>query len=231
MSHALRSFLILAFGGLFVLHAFSADKSRQTLKGWGEVIDPDGDCRVSLEGSKVTIAIPATKHDLSVEVGDVNSPRVLSDIEGDFIAQVKVAGNVRHTGKRTSDQFRAYHGGGLLLWQDGRTYIRLERAAITDEEGVVTHYANFELRKEGKRIESESTGMRIPDDDTYLRLERRGGRITGSISRDGIQWHPFDPLTVELTRKLKLGIGAINTSTEPFKAEFSELEIFKKEKE
>jgi hypothetical protein len=176
---------ILAFSGLLVFQAFSADKPRQTLKGWGEVIDPDSDCRVTLEGSKLTIAIPPTKHDLSVEVGDVNSPRVLSDIEGDFIAPVKVAGNVRHTGKRTSDRFRAYHGGGLLLWQDGRTYIRLERAAITDEEeGVVIHHAKFELRYDGMRIESENSVVMIPDKDTYLRLERRGGRISGSVSRD-----------------------------------------------
>jgi hypothetical protein len=166
MAHVIRPLLLLAFACWFGLQAFSEDKPRHTIKGWGEVIDPDGDCRVSLEGKKLTVAIPATKHDLSVEVGDVNSPRVLSNIEGDFVAQVKVGGDVGHTGKRLSKEYLAYHGGGLLLWQDGRTYVRLERAAVVDQDGDVIHYANFELRKDGKRIETENSGKRIPNEET-----------------------------------------------------------------
>jgi len=111
---------------------------------------PPGESR---SGGKVTISIPPTKHDLSGEAGDVNSPRVLRTVEGDFISQVKISGNVRHKGNRLSDQYLAYHGGGCS----------------------------------------------------------------------------FDPITVELSKGIKLGIGAINTSSESFKAEFSELEVFTKE--
>ena len=229
MCYVTRCLLILAIAGSLELQAFSEDKPGQTLKGWAEVIDPDGDCRIVLDGGKVTVAIPGTKHDLSVEVGDMNSPRILRNIEGDFIAQVKVSGNVRHNGKRTSGHYLAYHGAGLLLWQAGRTYIRLERAAVVGQDRAVVHYANFELRKDGILIETGVTGFEIPVQDTYLRLERRGGRIFGSASEDGIRWQSFDPITVELNKDLKLGIGAINTSTEPFKAEFSELDVFRKE--
>jgi regulation of enolase protein 1 (concanavalin A-like superfamily) len=229
MSRSTLSLLALAFACSMGLHAFSADNARQTLKGWGEVIDPDGDCRVALEGDRLTISIPPARHDLSIEVGDVNAPRILRPIDGDFIAQVKVSGNVRHAGGRTSDHYLAYHGGGLLLWQDDRNYLRLERAAVNDPDGAVIHYANFELREDGQRVDTEQSAMEIPDRDTYLRLERRGGRVFASTSEDGVQWHAFQPLTVDLRKEIRLGLSAINTSTERFKAVFSELEVFKRE--
>ena len=34
----------------------------RTFKGWGDVIDPDGDCKVALEAGKLTIAVPGTLH-------------------------------------------------------------------------------------------------------------------------------------------------------------------------
>ena len=85
------------------------------------------------------------------------------------------------------------------------------------------------MRQDRKRVGTEDSSREIPDQDTYLRLERRGGRIIGSVSDDGIRWLSFEPITVELNKEIKLGIGAINTSTEAFKAEFSELEVFRKE--
>jgi hypothetical protein len=36
----------------------------------------------------------------------------------------------------------------------------------------------------------------------------------------------FEPYVVNLHAELKLGVAAINTSTEPFKAEFDEFEVF-----
>ena len=69
--------------------------------------------------------------------------------------------------------------------------------------------------------------MEIPDKDTYLRLERRNGRVFGSVSEDGVNWTSFDSFTVEIPKEIKLGVAAISTSTEPFKAEFSGLEVYK----
>src|SRR4051812_586702 len=62
------------------------------IRGWGTAIDPDGDCKFSVEKGRVAIAIPGTVHALSAERGQVNAPRVLREVEGDFIAQVKVSG-------------------------------------------------------------------------------------------------------------------------------------------
>ena len=39
------------------------------LPGWGEVVDPDHDCTVRFEETKLTISVPGTPHDLSAELG------------------------------------------------------------------------------------------------------------------------------------------------------------------
>jgi regulation of enolase protein 1 (concanavalin A-like superfamily) len=153
---------------------------------------------------------------------------VLRDIEGDFIAQVKVSGNVEHSGRGLSERYVPYHGAGSLLLVDGRTYVRLERAAIAQPDGGGAHYANFELRKEGSRMSNDS--REIPNRDFYLRWERRGGQVIGSVSQDGRQWLPLEPIAVELPKRVKLGVVAVNTSSDPFKAEFTEWEVFIKEK-
>jgi regulation of enolase protein 1 (concanavalin A-like superfamily) len=207
--------------------AFSQNPSPQELKGWGQKVDPGHDCQFRLDGDRLTIEIPATKHDLSVEAGDVNAPRVLREIEGDFIAQVKVSGNVGHGGATTSGRYLAYHGAGLLLWQDERNYIRLERAAIAQNGGGV-HYGNFDFRKNGQLASSK--GVKLPDQEITLRLERRGNQVLGAVSHDGLHWFYYDPITInQLPRRIKLGVAAINTSTERFKARFTGREIYKKE--
>jgi len=60
------------------------DRNPRILKGWGEADDPDGDCKITLRDSEVTISVPGTLHDLSAELGKINAPRILRDIEGDF---------------------------------------------------------------------------------------------------------------------------------------------------
>jgi regulation of enolase protein 1 (concanavalin A-like superfamily) len=226
MSRARSFVLIPIFVILLVSLAFAQDK--QALKGWGVAVDPDHDCRIGLEGEKLAIAVPPKRHDLSIEVGDMNAPRVLQEIKGDFIAQLKISGKVRHAGDPTSEHFHAYHGAGLILWQDERTYIRLERASLAHADAGAVHYANFELRQNGKRVEVEHPAMKFSDRDVYVRLERREDCVFGSVSEDGVRWMSFDPYVVNLHAELKLGVAAINTSTEPFKAEFNEFEIFLK---
>ncbi len=220
------SCLVLMIAAVLASAGFSQDRPDRNLKGWGTVVNPSKDCEFKPDGNRLTIVVPASKHDLSIEAGDVTAPRVLREIEGDFIDQVKVAGNVVHRGERTSDRYLAYHGAGLLLWQNERNYLRLERAAIV-REGDVLHYSNFDVRQDGQH---DAPAAEIPDQDTYVRVERKGNRILGATSQDGVHWQYFDAVTVDWPRRIKLGVAAINTSTEAFKAEFSELEIYKREK-
>ncbi len=196
--------------------------------GWGEAIDPDSDCQIrAVGGGALSIFVPGTKHDLSAETGEMNAPRVLRKIDGDFIVQAKVSGNVQHTGNRTSKRTLAYHGAGLILWKDDQTFVRLERAGIVRQDDRVLHYAHLQLCLGGRIAGNRS--IQIPDRDAFLRLERRGNRVYGQVSADGVRWTGFDPFEVSLPRELKLGVTAVSTSTDPLNVTFSDLEVFRGE--
>ena len=224
----IRAGVVLGVQGLICLPV-SSDEPSRSIQGWGEIVDPDGDCQFKLEDGKLSIAVPASLHDLSIETGDMNAPRVVQNIKEDFIVDVKVSGNFEHGGKSTSKEYLGYHGAGLLLWQDQRNYIRLERAAIVDQGDNPVHYVNFEYRKDGKKVKTNIRSALIPDAAAVLRLEKRGNRVFGLASLDGAKWLPFEPFEATFDGPLQLGFGTINTTTERFKAEFAELEIYKKE--
>lgn len=194
-----------------------------TLEGWGQAADPEGDCRFELKGTKLTIRVPGTVHDLVADRGHVNAPAVLSPVRGEFIAMVKASGDV-HPGPESSvADGLPYQGTGLLLWADKDNFVRLERAGLIRDGAFIT-YATFEHFRGGRR--AFSRGVRLEDLPTYLRLERRGGTLHAAVSRDGANWSSFPPQEVRLPDELKLGVAAVNTSTKPFKAELEELGVF-----
>ncbi len=186
----------------------------RSIKGWGDVIDPDGDCTFRLQGGKLSIAVPATLHDLAVEIGRFNAPAVLTDAEEDFTATVNVPEKLAPGGQCARPGFLPYQGTGLLLWNDPGNYVCLERAAILRNDKIIP-YANFELHEKGRR---QGVSVALPDGPIRLRLVRRGNQITGSVSRDGKAWKDLQTLTVDYPTKVKLGVAAVNSSTQPFTA-------------
>ena len=201
----------------------AANPAGEKIKGWGETIDPDGDCKFTLEKDRLTIKVPGTLHDLSVEANNLSAPRVVQEIQGDWLARVQISGKVSHQGDRVSPRYLAYHGAGIVAWKDDQTYVRLERAGLINPEGQPVHYVNFELRKNGLHAGGE--GMSIPDKPTFLRLSRRLGKFVGSFSADGKEWTDFKPLDAELPQDLKVGVVAVNTSTEAFEAQFAKFAV------
>ena len=185
---------------------------------WQNPVDPDGDCNFEVDRSegKVRIIVPGRAHLLSAEVGQVNAPRILRGIKGDFDLSVRIAGTNHPRGRPTTNMYSPYHGAGLIIWQDEENYVRLEIA--TDLlNGKERPYVNFEYRKEGAL--AVSSGMRNEDGSNQLRLRRRGDEIFASFGPDGVRWSSFPPLTVKLNNRLKVGVTAINSSTKRLTAE------------
>ena len=195
---------------------------RVTLPGWGQTFNPDGDCTIALEENGLTIRLPGTPHDLTAELGRVNAPRVLQEVEGDFVAQVKVCGTLRPTAPASVPGHIPYQAGGLLLWADNRNYVRLERAAL-QRDGAVRPVAAFELRWKGELAGARSS--EVPDRDTYLRLERRGSQLLGAVGTDGRQWTPLEPLEAELPAKVRVGVAAVNAARQPLSIRFEEFQV------
>ncbi len=195
--------------------------------GWGKPVDPDGDCKVEIDasGSEITIKVPRTPHVLSAELGRMNAPRLLRPVTGDFDATVKVEGVFHPSGRPTMKEYAAYHGAGLLLWQDDRNYVRLEIATDLDHNKPRT-YANFELRWRGELAVSK--GLPIKDGSTQIRLKRRGREIRADFCPDGVGWISFPPLVVDFDEDLGLGVVAVNSASKSLKADLKMFSVTSK---
>ncbi|HEY7313954.1 MAG TPA: hypothetical protein VH643_31685 [Gemmataceae bacterium] len=195
------------------------------VKGWDKPVDPDEDCKFIRDKGTLTIEVPGKDHDLGVERGLMNSPRLLRDVEGDFVAQVRLSGTFRPSNKSTSTKRLPFVGAGLLLMADEKTYVRLERAALL-KGGEVKTYANWELRRNGKWVLAGAERVQpLEDKPTYLRLERKSDQLLASVSHDGKEWKELNPLEAKLPAKLKLGVSAGGTSMDVFAPRFDQFKL------
>ena len=197
-----------------------AETLGKALTGWGNVVDPDGDCKISTQGKALTMAVPGTLHDLNADIDKFNAPRVLREVEGNFVIQVKVVGDFKPGPKSMRAKGVPFNGAGIFVWRDSDNYIRLERGAMV-RGGKVGSFAVFEER-EGGSSGAQHNGQLTPG-TTYLKLERRGSRILGFTSKDGSHWTQLKPIDTVWPSQLKVGVDAINSSNEPFKVRFEEL--------
>ena len=69
-------------------------------------MDPDGDCKFVVAKNALTIDAPAKDHNLTVESGVMNAPRLVRDIAGDFTAQVSVGGDFNPVGPSTAAGYK-----------------------------------------------------------------------------------------------------------------------------
>jgi regulation of enolase protein 1 (concanavalin A-like superfamily) len=205
--------------------AAPAPEPRPFETGWDKPIDPDKDCRFRIDKGVLTITVPGVDHDLGVERGLMNSPRLLRDVEGDFVAQVRVKGTFQPSATSSTTERLPFVGAGLLLMASDQTYIRLERAALRRSDDVKT-YANWELRQDGKWVLSgDATVLPLEDKDTYLRLERKGDKLLAWASHDGDKWSELPPLEVKLPARLKVGVSCGGTSTDVFAPRFDHFKL------
>src|SRR5260370_7621378 len=217
---------VLLVGGFlgFVVHA--EEKPALNIKGWGDVLDPDKDCQVRVEDDRVIVKVPGTAHDFAAELGRWNAPRILSEVKGDFIMDVKVSGEFKPVEVSTINSRLSYNGAGILLVKDRTNHLSLQRGAVRLGDRV-RHYANFELRKDAE-LPISLYELELEDKDAYLRVERRGNQVFGMASQDGIHWRSYEPIEVDFPEVLSVGVEAINSSNQPFAFSFERLALYLK---
>jgi regulation of enolase protein 1 (concanavalin A-like superfamily) len=191
--------------------------------GWGEPLDPDGDCKIAVQGNSVVIDVPATVHGLTDGVGKANAPRVLQEIEGDFSIQVKVCGTLhplpRSIAAGTGIPFQA---GGLLLWDDADHFVRFVRSG-QDQKGTFRSVVAFTQREPGKMAGGNQTP--ISEQDVFLKMERHGNDVFGYYSLDGKQWTQLQTLHGVFPLRVKVGVMALNNVQQPMSVRFEGLRI------
>jgi hypothetical protein len=206
-----------AVGGL------EPDPPGKELAGWGLAVDPDGDCKFTPDGQKaLAVEVPGTWHDLNPHVNKLNSPRVLRTVDGDFSVTVKVGGEFKPTGKPQNPKSVPSSGGGLVVWKDSDNFIRLERFALSRNKKV-TPLVIFLEREAGYQGAEHNEGY--PGGDCYLRMERKGSRITGSWSTDGSKWKQLKPIDTLWPAQLKVGLTVANSNSDLLTVKFEEFAL------
>jgi regulation of enolase protein 1 (concanavalin A-like superfamily) len=213
------------------------------LPGWGLAIDPDKDCKFTPGPRSLTIDVPAAWHDLTpapeCPKPKLNAPRVLREVDGDFVLTVKVSGDFkpRLPSTRPVAPFSG-NFAGILLWSDSKHFIRLERVAILYDGQIQTGFKCFKI---DDREESLIDDGPLKEGDLYLRLERKGGRFLGSFSSDGAVWKQLRAIDTDLPNKLnlppylgtnyvwpnklKVGLAAVSNSSAPFSVKFEQFDL------
>jgi hypothetical protein len=228
-----RRLLILAVVVcLIIIVGYLTAQRTKTFHGWGTLIDPDNDCTAKEEAGKLTITVPGGTHDLNIKVGGMKAPRVLREVDGDFIAQVQVSGEFEPGDQAASSDTTSFNGAGLLLWQDEKNYLRLERNAWWSKDDKATacyaplieYYLGGEYQGTRPKVDSAEF---FKGRSTWLRLERHGDKVTAFYSHDGQDWTMAKEIMVEFPKRIQAGVAAVNTSKDPFTVEFEEFRVKK----
>lgn len=229
MSRCCTMLLSCAFLFLVLGPSSGGEKKGTKIPGWGDVVDPAGDCKVIEKDSKLSITVPGKEHNLNPLPGWNNllAPRVLREVDGDFVVQVLVRKFERPKANTSSNKEKpiSFVGGGLVVWQDGQNFLRFMRAANGERDDV---FVGVECFSEGKSLAAGSA--KTPDEDTYLRVERKDGKHSIAVSSDGKTWTPRRPpgKDMVLMGKVRIGVAVVNATTKEIVHQFEELKVMNK---
>jgi hypothetical protein len=228
---------------LFLLLTVSAVVAAPAPKdGWERPVDPDNDCKFDIKDGTVTIELPGGDHELAPKRKRFNAPRLLREVEGDFVMQVRLCATFRPSAKSNVEGEEPRVAAGLVLMPTEESYIRLEYGAYRRKGEQDNYFSSrlwgekFDLRGEadfilGRRTPSGKQAPPANEERIYLRFEREGNCVRKVYSLDGERRYPT--ITVDcktLPNKLKVGLAAYSTSTEPFKVRFDQFKLTRNQK-
>ena len=209
------------------------ERARKTIEKLSKLTDPAGDCTMSRDEQSVSISVPGKLHILSPQIKDKtnkgvkNAPMILSEVDGDFVAHIKVAGDMLPGTDPSLDPRGkklpfSIQGAGLLLWQDRDNYLRLERSCGTTGPNSVTvsNRLIFEICKEGQP--AGHAYIEIPEGPIHVLLVRKNGHLRCLFSPNGEKWTAFKEIAVVFPSKINIGLSAFNTSKLPYTARFED---------
>lgn len=196
------------------------DEKTKMARAFGAWSAPQRDCSYVLKGGALRVALPAARRVLGTEsVTSVDdAPRALREVDGDFVATVRVT---VPTPDRDGLTPRGYRSAGLLAWESDRRYFVLRHAAGDIEENRLAVWCHFHGDSNEDRIQR----LRKSEDAAYLRLARTGTKLIGSWSRDGKVWKEFGTPEVMWGSKLKVGVVAENGTGSATEITFDEFAV------
>jgi regulation of enolase protein 1 (concanavalin A-like superfamily) len=200
------------------------DDAARLARIYGTKSDPARDATFDLTADVLRVRIPKrepapfTGQPRGSEFPNLNpvsAPRVWRDIQGDFTATVRVAFPLTLAKAKAESGLRA---AGLVIWVSEKEYLVLARTEWVNGKAEELFYLSHKTES-GNTAEGDNQNPVA--ESGFVRLERRGERITGSYNRDGKEWTQFI-ITPKLKAPgpVKVGVYATHATDSPFEVIF-----------
>jgi S1-C subfamily serine protease len=194
---------------------------------------PKWSCEVNVaEGVKIKHHPGSSTIELPAGVAMVNAPQfklfnapsALVRVDGEFVAMVEITNDFdpggttisTSTGRRFPFTFQ---GAGLLIWQDEKNFIRLERCKGSDGGIGLIHRVLVEIYKDG-RAAGIYYSKGIPEKPMILAAHRKGTTMQFSFAEPPGRLTVFKELALDFNPSILVGISASNLSKQPLTAKF-----------
>ena len=200
------------------------------LATWGKFVDPRGECSQMRTGRILSIRVPGTHpyNLLPLEGFNLDAPRLVQELEGDFLIQATVMPYEQPKPNTSSRPGRpvSFRAAGLLVWVNEQTFLRFERASY-GESGEGTPYLNMEWYNTGQPGRTgDAARPMIPSAPTHLQIERRGQVLYLRRSDDGRRWTDVNAVhNLNLPQHVSVGLVASNSTNTDFTAEFHNIRL------
>lgn len=193
---------------------------------YGTKSDPARDATFDLTGDVLRIHIP--KRELTARafgqlggeppnVHPAAAPRVWREVHDDFTATVRVTFPLTLAKAKAAGGVRA---AGLVVWASEKEHLFLARVEWVSGKPKESFYLRY-TSETGRA--SECDNQDPVANSGFLRLECRGGKISGGYSRDGKEWTAFLlDKALKTTEPLKVGVFATHATDDPFEATFDQ---------
>ena len=180
-----------------------------------------GGTTIELPGGKAMVNAPQFKL--------FNAPSALVRVSGEFVAVAEVSNDFDPGGQTISTPSGrklpfTFQGAGLLLWQDEKNFIRLERCKGSDGDVGLIHRVLVEVYKEGRMV-GIYYSKPIPEKPVVLAARRKGTTVQLLFAMPPKDLTVFRELALDFNPSILVGVSASNLSKQPFTAKFDKFTL------
>ncbi len=199
---------------------------------------PRWSCEVNFtEGAKISHNPGGAIMDLPAGVAMINAPQfklfnapsALVRVDGEFVAMVEISNDFdpgsttisTSTGRRFPITFQ---GAGLLIWQDEKNFVRLERCKGSDGNLGLIHRILVEIYKDGRAV-GIYYSTPIPEKPVIVMAHRKGTTMQFLYAEPPGKMTIFKELALDFSSSILVGISASNLSKQPLRAKFDKFTL------
>ncbi len=193
---------------------------------WGTVSDPAAATTFHVDGAGLTVNLAGIGADLHRAYNRDNAPKVLNEIEGDFVIETTIDPLPAPKGKQLAVE-TVWTSAALIISTTERDHIHFDFAA-TNSEPARRHQLVFSLNNANGENDFRDFEMTMFDSKlpVTLRIERRGNRFFGYAFQNNIQiCGGRITLPVSWPTRLRAGLMIKDTTNLPFTPKFSNFKL------